>query len=390
MFREVDTNGDSFRLIAEEFEKTYGDLGEKAKRVRVEDAEKVGLEFPLAPLEIRRVAVQIASDTILDEEVAFRLLYREYERVKSKGFGIPEVPTFEFNFAVEEGRWIEFLNNKFVRYIEDNTREITNLENALKGSTVEDTPIEKVLELITVRKKIREKYIVPIMNKWLKEHKGSYKLEAIAVFGATLLRTDYETVLKYFEQAKEEYRNIIEFLIGVLENEKDSRTVRNVKQDLIFKRAQLVSPIDELDVDLLADLLVQITPSPELMVTDSKIIIRHTPFPKTVSVGPVLTEPVDFLERDIKLVKRLPTVEAEERLKHSIRQSLKAYLSEEKNAVESTVHMIVHLNKRFDKEVENEEALLEDVQERVKGLSNVGKMEVLREILFKYIIDNFL
>ncbi|MHA2059783.1 MAG: hypothetical protein ACW976_03295 [Candidatus Ranarchaeia archaeon] len=390
MFKDGTSNSDEMRLLAEEFEKTYGDLEEKARRVRISDAEKVGLAYPDAPIELRRVAVQISSDTLMDSETAFNYLLKEYNRLSAIGHAVPPIPTFEFDFAVREGRWIEFLYNRFARHIENTTREIANLENVLRGTNVENIPIEKVIELISLRKKVRENYIVPLMERWVEEHKGSSHLESVAVFGSSLLRINYEDALPYIEDAKKELLDIVEFLLLVIQGERESRAVEIARNELKESHSYLKNPIDDANLNTLADLLVQIAPSQTIEQGESKFLLKHTPFPSSVLLGPVLSEPIDFLERDIKLVKRLPTNEGDERLKRSISGSLRASITEEKSDVQATAEMIHEVEKRFNLDVESLEVILERLGKETKGLMGVDRVEKLRGVLYNFIRSKIL
>ncbi|MCK5345716.1 MAG: hypothetical protein KAR20_20040, partial [Candidatus Heimdallarchaeota archaeon] len=303
-FQNID--GDPLqKQVIEEFVKTFGDLEEKSRRISDNRAEKLANTMDCS-VEIARIAIQIGEDLLIDAETACKLLLKEYNRLTTMGYKIPPILTYEINFAVLEGRWIEFLYSKLSRHIEEKTREISNFESALRGTEAETIPREQVLDFLKLRRDISNSILKPVMMKWLDEHVDSSPLEMGAVFAAAFLRTTYDQVLDKLEQSRKSALEVYNFLWDVVQNTKiESTAIENAKTEIAQIRTELEKKIDDLTVDGFAETMIQVAPKKQATPGQiSKYVFIHTPLSRKGMVGPDLTTPSDFLERDILLAKR--------------------------------------------------------------------------------------
>ena len=115
------------RMLKKEFKETYGDLAEKVRKISDKEAEELSRRLNV-PLEIAKVAIRLDLDRILDAESVCEILMREMERLREVDFEVPQISSYLFNFAVKEGKWIEYLYSTFRKEAEEAVRNLANWE----------------------------------------------------------------------------------------------------------------------------------------------------------------------------------------------------------------------------------------------------------------------
>ncbi|MHA1506840.1 MAG: hypothetical protein ACTSR0_06660 [Candidatus Asgardarchaeia archaeon] len=367
------------RKIAEEFKSTYGALEEKAHKIPDAEAEELAKKFNVS-VEIARVACQIEMDGVVDRESALKLLMMEYERLAKHGINPPPIPTYEFYFAVKEGKWIEYLWKRFVEGLTEYALDLYNISQTIDSE--ENVEIWHVTKIIEISRNAINKIIEPIMKEWLKEHRYSTVNDLIKAFSmGTLKILDPEEALKRFGEKKEELKNRISLFERVIKEtglttsvmENLAKYIRNVKEGFDSNSLHSVSYV----------ILNLITP-PESVIKESDYMIVHTPIPRRGMVGPDLTTPIDFLEMYVKLAMRREKEERFNIVQDITKRVLHALVIEGNRPKEGAMLIVKEVKNRFnldDLDVEKIREEIEKVNDSERDLS-----EYLVSFIYNYVL----
>lgn len=384
--------------VKEEFELTYTNLGERAERVPEDKPTELAKIFS-CPISLCKVAYQLELDDVINAEKALELILWEYERRRQIGSPVVPVLTYEFNFAVQEGRWIEYLYSDLFRKIQ-NTRELYNLEKVIEGES--SIPVEKVMHVLRERKKLVENYLVPVIIKWKKSHEASTNNDAAITLCAAVLKTSHSEAILALQQSKRRLIRILRKFSESFELSPDkslfdsdnklrqpSLINKSISEDVASPLEKIYELIDELEKSLqamseyaIAEIILEVTPKPigiEPTVGVSDYLIVTPPIMRDGMVGPDLKEPCDFLERDLVFAKRRVIAVKENFLRERIRKVHKALLNKGQGIEESAAWILHKISQDFNislmsieealqyvkKELENQEGDLTELVEKI-------------------------
>lgn len=383
-FERVD---DTFRDINAEFKALYGEFSQKILNVR-RDLGKQLAETYNVPLALGIVAYQIDSDGILTGEVVCDLLKREYLRLKATDYAVPSFESAELDFAIKEGQWIEYLYKKFVRQINDRTSTIATVEGMLKSN---DIPLEKILMIIYERNRITKGVIAPVLRQWVSTHRATRNFQGALAVGEAILKSPgkSENVRLALTNKVEEVRKIFDKLRATLkiadfsqwsprELEPITRNINDIEESL----SNVDSPFETMSEPSLAELVFQIIPtgsaSPAALEQGHYVVVT-SPIPRHGEIAPLLEDPYDFLERDIRLAKQRE--DTEEFMRNAVRKVHKILVEKNGSPAEVGANMIVQMHDRFDL------AKKPDKEELVTRLSAFVKKEQTEDLEVKEVID---
>lgn len=336
-----------------EFKTIHGELSQKIFKVPKPPAKKMA-EAHSVPLALGLVASQIDLDGILPAETACELLQREYLRLKTTDYAVPPIESSELDFAVKEGEWIEYLYKKFVRQINDKTGTMTTIEGMLNS---EELPTEKILMIVEERDKTTRGLIAPILHEWVSSHKKATAfLGALVMAEATLKSPNELEKPKLLLSSKiEEVRNILDKLKSALEasdlSSWSSREMEPLKRRITHVRdslSQMDSPIESMSETGLAELIAQListkTTSPAPLEKGSYLTITSQ-IPKYGELQPLLEDPYDFLERDIRLAARRD--DSKEFMRKSVERVHKVLTGDKNPPIDVALNMVIQMSSRF-------------------------------------------
>jgi hypothetical protein len=390
----------TLRDLNSEFKTIHGELSEKVFKVAKAPAKKIAEKYNV-PLYIALVACQIELDGILPEETACKLLQREYLRLGATDYAIPPIDSAELDFSVKEGKWIEYLYKKFSRQINDKTGTMTTLENMLKST---ELPTEKILVIVDQREKITRGLISPILREWVSTHRKATAFLGALVMAEAILKSpnELEKQKPLLTSKIEEVRGILNRLISGLESSDfsslSSREIEPVKREINHLKeslSQMDSPVESMSETGLAELIAQLIPTrgtPPAPLEKGSYVIVTSPTPKSGELKPLLDDPYDFLERDIRLAARrddsasfmLRTVEKVHRV-----------LAGDKNPpIEVALEMVMRMSDRFGETPNiNKDEMLAKLNTFVSK-EQIGETGLREKIdiksLYKYVADYFL
>ena len=384
--------------VTEEFQLTYKDISERASKLPEDKPAELAKVFN-CPISLCKVAYQLELDGVMRAEKALELILWEYDRRKQIGNPVVPVLSYEYDFAAQEGRWIEYLYSDLSRKIQ-NTRELYNLEKVIEGES--SIPVEKVMHILQERRKLAETYIVPIILKWKKTHEGSNNNDVAINFCAAVLKSTHSEAILTLQQAKRRLIRMLRKFSESFEHSPDKSLFdsdTNLRKSSLIKEKksnEVTSPlekiyglIDDLEKSLqamstyaVAEIILEVTPKPisvEPTVGVSDYLIVTPPIMRDGMVGPDLKEPSDFLERDLVFAKRRVIAVKDTFLRERVKKVHKALLNKGQGIEESGAWIIYKAAQDFNlapisiedslkyikKELENKEGDLSELVERI-------------------------
>jgi hypothetical protein len=383
-FEQVD---DVFHDLNAEFKTVYGEFSKKILNVRRELGRSLAEDYNV-PLALGIVAYQVELDGILASEVACSLLKREYLRLKATDYAVPSFESAELDFAIKEGQWIEFLYKKFVRQINERAPTIATIEGMLAS---DDIPIEKILMIIYERNRITKGIITPIIRQWVSTHRETRAFQGALAIGEAIMKnpgrseevrvalTDkVEKVHKVFDRLKATLKIADFSQWSPRELEPITRNINDIEESL----SKVDSSFETMSEPSLAELVFQIIPtgsaSPAPLEKGGYVVLT-SPIPRHGEIAPLLEDPYDFLERDIRLAKQRE--DTEQFMRNSVQKVHRVLADKNGSPAEVGVNMIMQMHDRFGltKKPDRDELLTK--------LSSLMKKEQTEDLEVKEVID---
>lgn len=333
--------------ITKEFEDKFGSLESKVQRLSDRLAEQVALQYN-CPVSIAKIAYQIELDGVLDAQMVCEEIMEEFKRRNVVGAPVPSIYSHEFTFALSEGQWIEYLRKTFTKALEQDIRDLANLERSVLDGN--EKSVEKMIQLLEERIKIIKDIIYPVMNKWLNDHMHTKPIEAATAISSALKRLSRSETYFLLRNGKTKLFSTLNKVLPILESNKDdSLEVDYAFQDYSIVFDELEKPLDFISKRSLCEIILEVAPRPKIVVsTDQRsFLVMHTPYNNGL-IGPELTDPVDFLERDIKLVRWREKEELDDSLRTAITKVYKAIRYQGLSQLHTGALIISKLNIRFD------------------------------------------
>jgi len=290
----------SRQRLTQEFADKYVNLRERVRRVPIEEAQRIAEEFS-TPLEVAMIAYLIHMDGIQSLKQSIALLSAELQRRASIGEDIPNIPGNIMEFAITEGRWIEYVYGTFARDLELKVRDLANLESTLDE---ESSTVEKAISVITARTKLAEGFIVPVLQAWLKEHLKSNSQEALLYFGPPVTKWKPETLKGKFNHLRRRNQALFRRLREILSTASESATVDMSITRLNFLIEDMDKPLSDMTVKSIAHIILHMAPRPTGRGDRSRYVQVGVASTRGSKTEPDMASPFDFLERDVRLSRR--------------------------------------------------------------------------------------
>lgn len=374
------------RMVTKEFEETYGDLAEKARKVPSEKAEELAKKLNVPP-EIAKIAIRLELDGVIDAESACKILMNEMERLKKLDFEVPNISSYLFNFAVKEGKWIEYLYKTFRKEAEESVRSLANWERIISDEKAISEG--SIINFLNERKKIIDEVIEPVVNEWVKSHRDSSYLDAALTLICALEKIDKEKAMEILEERKNQLQQFLTNIYNKIKDVKGIKLFEHIKDRIATIIEDLSKPVADLMKDSYLELILNSVHRPvprEVQV--SPYVFIGGPVTRGGKVEPDLVKPTDFLERDIRLARRRHGEDQAAFLTNSVEKVLKTLVEQGMEAEDAVIHVIKEIYSRFGVG----EPLVSEMEEKIKELirkSGEDKIKVLSKFLFNHLMKKF-
>jgi hypothetical protein len=245
-----------------------------------------------------------------------------------------------------------------------------------------------MIQLLEERIKIIKEIIYPVMNKWLSDHIHTKPIEAATVISSALKRLSRSEAYFLLRNGKTKLFKTLNKVLPILElNKDDSQEVDYAYQDYSIVLDELEKPLDFISKRSLCEIILEVAPRPKIEISPEQrsFLVVHTPYDNGL-IGPELTDPVDFLERDIKLVRWREKEELDDSLLIAITKVYKAIRYQGLSQLHAGAVMISKLNIRFDLPIISTYKACNDLKyylENLEDKSDLDKNIIAR--IFSYV-----
>ncbi|MFX1519100.1 MAG: hypothetical protein ACFFCD_04195 [Promethearchaeota archaeon] len=371
--------------ITKEFEDRYGTLESKVERLSDRIAEQIATKNNCS-VSFAKVAYQIELDGVLDAQEACEEIMAEYDRRNGVGAPVPSIYSHEFTFAISEGQWVEYLRKKFAKELEQDIRDLANLERSVLDGN--EKSVEKMIQLLEERIKIIKEIIYPVISKWLQDHVHTKPIEAATIIASALKRLSRSEAYFLLRNGKTKLFSTLNKVLPILEADRDnSQEVEHTFQDYSSVFEELEKPIDLISKRGLCEIILEIAPRPQITApTDQgSFLVIHTPYNNGL-IGPELTEPADFLERDIKLARWREKEERDNSLRTAITKVYKAIRYQGLSQLHAGALIVSKLNLRFDLPVISTYEACDELTNHLETIDDEGALDTnIIEYVFNYV-----
>ncbi|MHA1772023.1 MAG: hypothetical protein ACTSYL_04045 [Candidatus Thorarchaeota archaeon] len=376
--------GESQRGLVSEFQEKYTNLRTRAFRVPIDHARRIAEEYD-CPLQVAIIAYLIDMDNILNLRNAIDLIAFELQRRALVREEIPNIPGNILEFAINEGKWIEYIYGKFSREMEIKTRNIANLESALN---TENATAEQALIVLRERSRVAGGIIAPLVQEWLKEHPKSTSKDALVAFGPALTKWPRATFLGRLPVLRRRNQALFRLLLKVLATASDSTTVDSIMGSVRTVIEDLSQDLSKLSPLAVGHLLLHMVPKPLGRGDKSRYIEFGAASTRGSKAEPDMTSPYDFLERDIYLAKRRPDEEQERYLVQRISRVLHVLEYQEISLEDAIAQILDEIATRFKVDSSPIGEYTESVVDELR-LAPIDQRETqAARFVFKFINDN--
>ncbi|MHA1930874.1 MAG: hypothetical protein ACTSV2_20060 [Candidatus Thorarchaeota archaeon] len=370
--------------ITKEFAEKFADFRERLQRVPVNLAKEIAEEMK-CPLQIAMVAYLINMDGILPIRDAITLLTKELNRLEQIGKGIPNLPGNIQEFAVAEGRWVSYIYGTFARQMELKVREISNLESSVDDDKL---TVEKAMSVYSIRLKVAEVFILPVVQTWLKEHEASNSEDVLISIGPAITGWKLSTLKGKLIQVRRRNQALYRKLSAIIITASDSATVTSFVTRINIVVTELEKPLNQMNDSAASHLLLHIAPRPIGARGDrSSFVSIGMQSTRGGKAEPDMASPFDFLERDVRLAKRRSGDERTEFLVERIGRVLRV-LRYQGTDLRGSIELCVNeIEERLDVTEYPKETVIDEALAKIASVSIEEQEEIAVHAIFEFVND---
>jgi hypothetical protein len=317
---------------------------------------------------------------------AVELLTLELQRRTKVGDSIPNLHGNIMEFAINEGRWIEYIYGELANQLELKVRDLSNLEGYLDEAS---PPIEKVVSVLDTRNKLARTVIFPVLEAWRADHVKSNSLDILIAFCPAITKWNRISLLGKLDRSRIENQELFRDIRSVIETASDSATMGAAVKRIDELIENLDAPFIQMDPIVASHLILHITPRPKGRGDISRYIEIGMATTRGSKTEPDMISPFDFLERDVKLAKRRAEENREKYLSEKISRVIRVLKYQGKSVMDSINECIKELGDRLDLHDIPIEKIISASEERIAALPieehDATASEIVKDFVIKYI-----
>ncbi|TFG11968.1 hypothetical protein EU537_10855 [Candidatus Thorarchaeota archaeon] len=374
------------KQLVEEFAEKHSDLSNRIERLRVDLANAI-VEETKCPVQMALVAYLIEMDGIMGAKQAVELLTNEINRRNHVGESVPNLPGNVQEFAIQEGRWLEYLYGGFTSKLESKVRNLSNLENVLEE---DNPPVEKAISIFNTRTRISEGFIMPIAQTWFDEHPKANSEDLVMVFGQAITNWMPTTLRGKIISLRRRSQALYRRLGVILSTASDSIIVEAMINQIEKIVDDFDSRLEDIAVSTASHFILHLAPRPLQFRGDrSKYVSRGMSSLRGNKTEPDMTSPFDFLERDVRLAKRRKGEDRELYLKNKVPRVIRVLIHQGTPIDDAVEKAIVEMQERLKLPSSSLEDIDEEIEIALNGVPPDEQEQAAAKLVIKYVRRNF-
>jgi hypothetical protein len=245
-----------------------------------------------------------------------------------------------------------------------------------------------MIQLLEERIKIIKEIIYPVISKWLEDHIHTKPIDAATAISSALKQLSRSEAYFLLKNGKTKLFSTLNKVLPVLESNKDdSQEVERAFQDYSIVFDELEKPLDFISKRSLCEIILEIAPRPRIIepTDQGSILVFHTPYNNGL-IGPELTDPADFLERDIKLARWREKEERDNSLRTAITKVYKAVRYQGLSQLHTGALIVSKLNPRFDLPVISTYEACDELKNHLEAIDSDEELDTnIIDYIFNYV-----
>jgi hypothetical protein len=179
---------------------------------------------------------------------------------------VPDVPTYQIRFALEEGSWIVLLRNEFPKFLRSQLIRLVTLEDTIfkTGKAIDDDCAYYLIELDQISKN----WINPFTQHWVNEHEYSKNIDFVIRVIASIFNTNQERGTEIYAGSIRLMHSKLSVLQRVKQIESSSNWALNARS--IFEILEKELATNEYSSDVLNLFVTLSTLQKEMIRLDAK------------------------------------------------------------------------------------------------------------------------
>ncbi|NHJ49032.1 MAG: hypothetical protein FK733_14695 [Asgard group archaeon] len=239
------------------FADNFTDLATRVDKIPLEKKVQIADELNCTQ-SFSGIIYLLHNNLQIDQSLVLDDLLLELKRLENVKQAIPDVETYLYKFAINEGKWIAFLRGSLGNNLAQDIKNIQaqfNKIGKLKGSDL----ITLATQLMMERQFIAINRIIPVFEKWCEEHNESICFDAASIILASIIGEKVtKKIDRMLEEAKDELVKQIEVLGEILSNADQSNWIIRALIEAEILYEDLSQPIKEVTSKGLADIIIWI------------------------------------------------------------------------------------------------------------------------------------
>ncbi|MHA2028049.1 MAG: hypothetical protein ACW99A_07990 [Candidatus Kariarchaeaceae archaeon] len=176
--------------IENQYKSIFDELTAIFDRFNISEIEDFEEKYTGLDINIKIVSKIIGSYWNISLDNVVSDFEAEINRKIKNEMQIPDVPTYQIRFALEEGSWIILLRNEFPKLLRSHLIRLVTLEDTIfkTGKAIDDDCAYYLIELDQISKN----WIRPFTQYWVNEHEYSKNIDFVIRVISAIFKTNQE------------------------------------------------------------------------------------------------------------------------------------------------------------------------------------------------------
>ncbi|MHA1124496.1 MAG: hypothetical protein ACTSO7_02190 [Candidatus Heimdallarchaeota archaeon] len=245
-----DSNPDSFSLG-----ESFADLLTKVDKIPLEKIVATSSELG-CPRIYGGVITLLSHDLGIDSKLVFSDLEAELARLKNVGEEYPDIETYLYNFSIAEGKWIAYLRGSIQKILSEDIKKLKPIMSNLSKAKGKDL-IPIATQILMERQFIAANLIIPIIERWVEEHKEATELDiAIRILAAYFEKPISDEFKHKMVKTKQELFNQIQMLGDILASSEQTNWIIRALIEAEILHEDMSQELEKMSYKGLSDIII--------------------------------------------------------------------------------------------------------------------------------------
>jgi len=248
---------DSFNSEQDAFSlgESFADLLTRVDKIPLERIVAISSELD-CPRIYGGVIFLLNHDLGIDAKLIVNDFEVELARLKKVNQEVPDVETYLYNFSINEGKWIAYLRGSIQKVLTEDIKKLKPYMSKL-GKAKGNELISLATQILMERQFIAANLIIPIIERWVEEHKEATELDiAIRILAAFFEKPITDDIKQKMMKTKQELFDQIQMLGNILAASEQSNWIIRALIEAEILHEDMSQELEEITYKGLADIII--------------------------------------------------------------------------------------------------------------------------------------